>query len=401
MSTTTQIAADAAESREGRVVLDAQGIQRATTRIAHEIVERNPGADDLCLVAIVRGGAAGGRAGRGAARAARRQAGAGRRARHHALPRRRGRARRAADAAARRACRSRSRASASCWSTTCCSPGAPCARRWTRCSTSGARGDPARGARRPRAPRAADQGRLRRQEHPDLARGAGGAARAAGRRARGGGDMKHLLGIEGMSRDEIERVLETAEAMLEISQREIKKVPTLRGRTVINLFFEASTRTRVASRSPPSGSRPTRSTSRARARACRRARRCRHGAQPRGDERRRAGHPPLASPACRTCSPSASRAGGQRRRRLPRAPDPGAARRVHPAPVARHAREPGDRDRRRHRAQPRRALEHPLLHAARRRGARRRPADHAAGGHRGARREAVLLARAGARAAPT
>jgi pyrimidine operon attenuation protein / uracil phosphoribosyltransferase len=40
----------------GRVVLDAGGIQRATTRIAHEILERNPGAEDLCLVAIVRGG---------------------------------------------------------------------------------------------------------------------------------------------------------------------------------------------------------------------------------------------------------------------------------------------------------------------------------------------------------
>ncbi len=58
--------------------------------------------------------------------------------------------------------------------------------------------------------------------------------------------MKHLLGIENMSREEIEQVLETSEAMLEISQREIKRVPTLRGRTVINVFLEASTRTRVS-----------------------------------------------------------------------------------------------------------------------------------------------------------
>ena len=58
--------------------------------------------------------------------------------------------------------------------------------------------------------------------------------------------MRHLLGIEHMSRDEIERVLETSEAMLEISQREIKRVPTLRGRTVINVFLESSTRTRVS-----------------------------------------------------------------------------------------------------------------------------------------------------------
>lgn len=58
--------------------------------------------------------------------------------------------------------------------------------------------------------------------------------------------MKHLLGIEELSREDIERILETAEAMLEVSQREIKRVPTLRGRTVINLFLEPSTRTRIS-----------------------------------------------------------------------------------------------------------------------------------------------------------
>ncbi len=58
--------------------------------------------------------------------------------------------------------------------------------------------------------------------------------------------MKHLLGIEPLEREEIERILDTAEAMLEISQREIKRVPTLRGRTVINVFLEPSTRTRVS-----------------------------------------------------------------------------------------------------------------------------------------------------------
>ena len=58
--------------------------------------------------------------------------------------------------------------------------------------------------------------------------------------------MKGLLGIESLSRQEIERILDTSEAMLEISQREIKRVPTLRGRTVINLFLEPSTRTRVS-----------------------------------------------------------------------------------------------------------------------------------------------------------
>lgn len=58
--------------------------------------------------------------------------------------------------------------------------------------------------------------------------------------------MKHLLGIEPLTADEINRILNTAEAMLEISQREIKRVPTLRGKTIINLFLESSTRTRVS-----------------------------------------------------------------------------------------------------------------------------------------------------------
>lgn len=57
---------------------------------------------------------------------------------------------------------------------------------------------------------------------------------------------KHLLGIADLSREEILLVLDTAEAMKEVGQRAIKKVPTLRGRTVINLFFEPSTRTRTS-----------------------------------------------------------------------------------------------------------------------------------------------------------
>jgi aspartate carbamoyltransferase catalytic subunit len=57
---------------------------------------------------------------------------------------------------------------------------------------------------------------------------------------------RHLLGIRGLSADEITHILDTAETFREISLREIKKVPTLRGRTVINLFFEPSTRTRTS-----------------------------------------------------------------------------------------------------------------------------------------------------------
>jgi aspartate carbamoyltransferase catalytic subunit len=54
---------------------------------------------------------------------------------------------------------------------------------------------------------------------------------------------RHLLSIDGLSRDDIERILRRAESFAEVSGREIKKVPTLRGRTVVNLFYESSTRT--------------------------------------------------------------------------------------------------------------------------------------------------------------
>jgi aspartate carbamoyltransferase catalytic subunit len=57
---------------------------------------------------------------------------------------------------------------------------------------------------------------------------------------------KHLLGIAGLTAEEITLILDTAEAMKEIGSRAIKKVPTLRGRTVVNLFFEPSTRTRTS-----------------------------------------------------------------------------------------------------------------------------------------------------------
>src|SRR5688572_2798929 len=57
---------------------------------------------------------------------------------------------------------------------------------------------------------------------------------------------RHLLGIAGLEADEITLILDTAEAMKEIGTRPIKKVPALRGRTVVNLFFEPSTRTRTS-----------------------------------------------------------------------------------------------------------------------------------------------------------
>lgn len=59
-------------------------------------------------------------------------------------------------------------------------------------------------------------------------------------------ERKDLLGIEDLSVEEIEMILTTAESFKGISSREIKKVPTLRGKTVVNLFYEPSTRTRIS-----------------------------------------------------------------------------------------------------------------------------------------------------------
>ena len=57
---------------------------------------------------------------------------------------------------------------------------------------------------------------------------------------------RHILGIEQFSREDISHILATADSFKEISARPIKKVPTLRGHTIINLFFEPSTRTRLS-----------------------------------------------------------------------------------------------------------------------------------------------------------
>lgn len=57
---------------------------------------------------------------------------------------------------------------------------------------------------------------------------------------------RHLLGIDQLAPDEIQLILDTAEQMLEVARRPIKKVPALRGKTVVNLFLEPSTRTRFS-----------------------------------------------------------------------------------------------------------------------------------------------------------
>src|SRR5258706_652688 len=59
-------------------------------------------------------------------------------------------------------------------------------------------------------------------------------------------NRKHLLDIQSLSADDIVTVLDTARAFRAVGERAIKKVPALRGKTVINLFIEPSTRTRIS-----------------------------------------------------------------------------------------------------------------------------------------------------------
>ena len=59
------------------------------------------------------------------------------------------------------------------------------------------------------------------------------------------GELRHLLTLDGLPRDVVTHVLDTAATFLEVSDRQVKKVPLLRGKSVFNLFFENSTRTRT------------------------------------------------------------------------------------------------------------------------------------------------------------
>ena len=61
----------------------------------------------------------------------------------------------------------------------------------------------------------------------------------------GNGELIHLLSIEGLPRDIVTHILDTAANFVSVNDREVKKVPLLRGKSVFNLFFENSTRTRT------------------------------------------------------------------------------------------------------------------------------------------------------------
>ena len=57
---------------------------------------------------------------------------------------------------------------------------------------------------------------------------------------------KDLVGLEPLTREQILTILDTAEAFKDVSERKVKKVPVLRGKTIVNAFFEASTRTKIS-----------------------------------------------------------------------------------------------------------------------------------------------------------
>ncbi|MCB1810829.1 MAG: aspartate carbamoyltransferase catalytic subunit, partial [Candidatus Competibacteraceae bacterium] len=59
------------------------------------------------------------------------------------------------------------------------------------------------------------------------------------------GRLLHFLTLEGLSRQHLVDILDTAESLSEVAERRVKKLPTLHGKTLVNLFFEASTRTRA------------------------------------------------------------------------------------------------------------------------------------------------------------
>ena len=58
------------------------------------------------------------------------------------------------------------------------------------------------------------------------------------------GKLRHFLSIEGLDQSTLTEILDTAESFTSVAERQVKKVPILRGKTVANLFFEPSTRTR-------------------------------------------------------------------------------------------------------------------------------------------------------------
>ena len=232
----------------------------------------------------------------------------------------------------------------SSWWTTCSTRAARCGPRSTRSSTTGA-------ARRVQLAVLADRGHRELPIRPDYVGKNLPTARSERVNVRveeiDGADevaivtadlegsdhvRRHLLSVDDVSRDDIERILGRAESFAEVSGREIKKVPTLRGRTVINLFYEASTRTsssfELAAKRLSADLVSVKSSGLlgGQGRVAEGHGADALGLRPGGDR------DPLAARGRRRPGGALDpRLGGQRRRRQARAPHAGAARRLHAA----------------------------------------------------------------------
>ncbi len=330
---------------------------------------------------------------------------ADRQPRHHAVPRRPAAARdpgalEETDVPERRHRRQR----AWCSSTTCCSPAGPSGRRSTpsptsagrgpcssRCSSTAAtascRSGPTTSARTSR-PRCARRCTCMLTEHDGRRRGAARPGRPAPARrpGRAGSPVKrHLLSAADLTRDDALLVLDTAEELAAVAARStVKKLPTLRGRTVVNLFFEDSTRTKDQLRA------------RRQAAVRRRHQLLRQGLQrvqgrdaqghrahPGGDGRRRRRHPALlerraGQPGRAGCAARSSTPGTARTSTRPRRCSTRYTMRQR---LGRLEGLQGD-DRRRRAAQPGGPQQRAAAAHARRRGHPGRAADPAAGGRR-------------------
>ena len=213
---------------------------------------------------------------------------------------------------------------------------------------------------------------------------------------------RHLLGIEGLSRGDISGLLDLAEEFVELNRQVEKKRASLRGRTQINLFFEASTRTQASFEL--AGKRLGADVMNMSASS---------SSMRKGETlidtaiTLNAMHPDIlvvrhhASGAVELLASKLELLGDQCRRRLARAPDAGAARRAHHPPQQGPHRGPDGRDLRRHPAFARRPLQHHPAQLHGRARARGRALDAAAARHRALRRRGRARHARGACTAPT
>ena len=204
------------------------------------------------------------------------------------------------------------------------------------------------------------------------------------------GELTHLLTLEGLPAEVIVRILDTAVPFASIAERDVKKVPLLRGRSVFNLFFENSTRTRTTFEIAAKRLSADVINLNIGVLVDQQGRdAARHGRQPRRDERRHVRRPAFAVGCAashrRAPEPHGPRARArrERRRRPARASDAGAARPLHDPPLQAGLPQPDGRHRRRRPALARRALADPRPDHARHAGSARDRTEDAVA-HRGA-----------------